>query len=83
MSACCPKTSWLATKSTFICGLSFCARDAGNIAPRLPCTDNGQFPAITLPSCLWASVGRRSEKGASGATLRWALLRSRIVVPWF
>jgi hypothetical protein len=28
------------------------------------------------------SVGISSEKGASGATLRWALLRSRMVVPW-
>lgn len=40
------------------------------------------FPALTLPSCLSASVGIRDEKGASGATLRWALLRSRMVVPW-
>jgi len=29
------------------------------------------------------SVGIRIEKGASGATLRWALLQSRIMVPWF
>jgi hypothetical protein len=28
------------------------------------------FPALTVPSCLSASVGIRGEKGASGATLR-------------
>jgi len=50
---------------------------------RKGCPTNRYFPAITLPSCLWTSVGIRSEKGASGATLRWALLRSRMVVPWF
>ena len=33
-------------------------------------------------SCLWTSVGIRREQGASGVTLRWALLRSRMVVPW-
>ena len=44
---------------------------------------NRCFLAITLPSCLWTSAGIRIEKGVSGATLRWALLQSRIVVPWF
>ena len=40
------------------------------------------FPGYYFAVVSLESVGIRIEKGASGATLRWALLRSRMVVPW-
>ena len=40
------------------------------------------FPGYYFAVVSLESVGIRGEKGASGATLRWALLRSRMVVPW-
>src|SRR4029450_9119395 len=42
-SACCRKTSWPPTNSTFIDVLSFCTRFAVTIAPRVSCTNNGRI----------------------------------------
>jgi hypothetical protein len=54
-----PQTSWLPTNSTLICRLSFCARGADSIAPRVSCADNGHYP------CTWkAAWPRQSEPGA-------------------
>src|SRR5215510_7515502 len=48
-SACRPQTSWLPTNSTLICRLSFCARGAGSMAPRVSCADNGY--CWSTPKC--------------------------------
>ena len=41
--ACRPKTSRPPTNSTLIGALSCCVRSAGNMAPRVACTDNGRI----------------------------------------
>src|SRR5262245_56362244 len=42
LECCRPKTSRLATNSTLIDGLSFCARYSGSMTPCVSCRDNGQ-----------------------------------------
>ena len=57
---------------------------ARGVGTRLACVSAKQvFPGYHFAVVSLESVGISLEKGASGATLRWALLQSRMVVPWF
>ena len=56
----CQKTSWPSTNSTLFCGLSFCARGAGSIAPCVSCANNGGF-LLVLREC--SDTGQFGGKG--------------------
>jgi hypothetical protein len=78
-SACHPKTSWPSPIWTLICGLSFCARDAGSIAALVSYAQNGRIllansevPKFVYPTCLLGgtNAGEIDARKSTSRTLK-------------